>query len=148
MLDPSCRDGCGISVMLCFSVSLRSAVMAVSLLVGCPWNWLVSGAGWLSVELVEGAAEDQLGELAVPGHGPQPGVLAGLVTPGLVAGEQEPGVARAALADLVHQPARGEADGPGQVGVDALARRHPVEEPAGGQLDVPADAAAVVHQVH
>src|ERR1700761_8089987 len=142
MLDPSCRDGCGISVMLCFSVSLRSAVMAMSLLVGCPW------AGWLSVELVEGAAEDQLGELAVPGHGPQPGVLAGLVTPGLVAGEQDPVVAGAALADLVHQPARGEADGPGQVGVDALARRHPVEEPAGGQLDVPADAAAVVHQVH
>src|ERR1700753_2267930 len=105
MLDPSCRDGCGISVMLCFSVSLRSAVMAVSLLVGCPWNWLVSGAGWLSVELVEGAAEDQLGELAVPGHGPQPGVLTGLVTPGLGAGEQHPVVPGRAPARLVQESA-------------------------------------------
>src|ERR1700761_4201700 len=101
MLDPSCRDGCGISVMLCFSVSVRSAVMAISPLCG--------GAGWLSVELVERAAEDQVRELSVAGCGPQPGVLAGLIAPGLVAGEQHPVVAGAPAIDLGHQPARREA---------------------------------------
>ena len=57
-------------------------------------------------------------------------------------------VADAAPRDLLGHPPRCEADRPGHVGVDPLARGHPVEEPVAGQLDVRAHPAAEVHQVH
>ena len=84
------------------------------------------------------------------GHGlrAQPGVLAGMVAPRLVAGEQQPVVPDAPPADLVGQPASGEADRPRQVGVDPLAGGHPVEEAVPGQFDVSAGAAAEMHQVY
>src|SRR2546421_2029081 len=133
MLDPSGSDGCGIYDSLSFSSSDRS-VMGRLLL---SWG--------LSVQAVEAAAEHQAGQLAVAGHRAQPGQLAGVVAPGLVAGEQHPVVPDPAPAYLVHQPARGEPDGPGQVGVDALASGDPVEEPATGELHVAAHAAAEMH---
>ena len=60
------------------------------------------------------------------------------VAPRLVGGEEDPVLAEAALLDRPHQPARGEADGPAGVGVDALAGGDPVEEPTADQLDVAA----------
>jgi len=53
----------------------------------------------------------------------QAGQLAGVVAPRLVAGEQHPVVAEAAPVDLGGEPARGEPDGPGQIGIDLLCRR-------------------------
>jgi hypothetical protein len=70
-----------------------------------------------------------------------------VVAPWLVAGEQHPVVAEATPVDLGGQPSRREPDGPGQVGVDALAGRDPVEEPRADQLDVAAHPAAEMHQV-
>lgn len=98
-------------------------------------------------EGVEVVHEDVPGELAVADGRREPGELARVVAPGLVAGEQQPVVAEAAPLDLGCQPAGREADGPAGVGVDPLARGDPVEEPAADQLDVPADPAAQVDQV-
>src|ERR1700734_2071868 len=138
MLEPSCRLGCGISLMDCCSVSVSSAIV-ISLFVPV----LVESA----VQAVEVLGEDVLAQLVAAGRGLQPGVLAGEVAPGLVAGEQDAVRPGAAPLDFGPQPARGEADGPGQVGVDLLAGRDPVEEARPDQLDVPAHPAAEVDQV-
>src|ERR1700730_2748859 len=149
MLEPSGSEGCGISVRLCDSSSVRSGI-SVLLLSGCFPGWALLGWAGLrrsAVEVCEGAAEHAAGEFAVSGDGAELGEFARVVAPGLVAGEQHPVVADAAAIDLGGQPARGEADRPGQVGVDPLPGGDPVEEPCSGQLDVAAHAAAEVHQV-
>src|SRR3982074_3671427 len=114
MLEPCGSDGCGISPRLLVSRSVSSGAVVMVFSLRC-------GGGWSAVELLEGAGKDQLAKLAVAHRGTQPGQFAGVVAPRLVAGEQPPVVPDAATLDLGGQPARGEADRPGQVGVDALA---------------------------
>jgi len=87
------------------------------------------------------------GEFAVTGGGGQARELAGVVAPGFVGGEQHPVMADAASFDLRGQPARREAERPTGVGVDPFAGGDPVEEAPTDELDVPAHAAAQVHQV-
>jgi hypothetical protein len=99
MLEPSGRDGCGISFRDFCSTSVSSAVSDREV---APW---------------------------------------------LVAGEEHPVVADTAVLDLPGQPVRCEADGPGEVGVDALAGLDPVEEPGADELDVAAHPAAEVHEM-
>src|SRR6266567_5430854 len=105
MLAPSGSDGCGISVRLCDSVSVRSG-MTVLLFLWVFSRWV----RWSAVQLRERAAEHAAGEVAVPGDGVELGEFPRIVAPGLVAGEQHPVVAEAATVDLGGQPARGEAD--------------------------------------
>ena len=89
-----------------------------------------------------------VGQLAVPGHRPRSRASSPAWSPqGSSLANSTRSWPSAARLDLGRQPARGEADGPGQVGVDPLAGRDPVEEPAADQLDVPAHPAAEVHQV-
>src|ERR1700676_1642416 len=118
MLEPSGSEGCGISVRLCDSSSVRWGIFRSPFLSGCfPGAALLGGdragpcAGGAglrrsAVEVCEGAAEHAAGEFAVPGDGAELGEFARVIAPGLVAGEQHPVMADAAAIDLGGQPAR------------------------------------------
>src|ERR1700712_5944797 len=154
MLLPAGRLGCAISPMLacCFAVmsssvaTARGAGAVVVIVSSC-----VGGAGrgrcWSVVELREGVGEGKAGEFAVADDRGELRDLAGPVGPGLVAREQDAIGPDATALDLRDEPPRSEADGPGQVGVDALARLHPVEEATAGELDVAAHPATEVDEV-
>src|SRR6266702_2850755 len=137
MLDPTGSAGCGISSRLSFSTSVNSGI---ALLLNLLW-WKSS------VELPERLPEHESGELAVHGRRGQPGELARMVAPWLVAGEQDAVVADAPARHLRGQPARREPDRPGQVGVDAPAGRDPVEEHRADELDVAAHPTTEVHEM-
>src|SRR4030081_3134221 len=92
----------------------------------------------VAVLLLDRPGEGKLGELTVTERGAELGPLARVVAPRLVAGEQVPSMPPLRGGDLCGQPARREADRPGQVRVDPLAGLDPVEEPGAGELDVPA----------
>src|SRR5689334_10741290 len=124
MLVPSGSEGCGISSRDFCSTSESSAVttdsdMAVSLCVREGSGGRSDSGGRSVVEGGERVPEDQVAEFAAAGGFGEAGVLAGEVAPRLVAGEEHPVVADAAALDLLDQPAGSEADGPGEIGVDA-----------------------------
>src|SRR4051812_18602974 len=123
MLDPSARAGCGISLSDFCSSSDRS-VMSVSSLM--KFSRRASAVELSAVELVESGVEDEGGQLGAGGGRAQPGGLPAVVAPRFAAGEQHPVAAEAAPVDLGGEPARGEPDRPGQVGVDLPAGRDPV----------------------
>src|ERR1700730_205107 len=126
MFDPSGSEGWGISVALCCSASVNSA-MFISLCVASA----APGRG-SSVELVEGVTEHQVSELMAARRRAHARVLPRRGPPRLGAGEQDAIVPDPAAGHLVGEPARGEADGPGKIGVDPLAGRDPVEEARSG----------------
>src|ERR1700712_3055553 len=130
MLLPAGRLGWAISLMLaCCLARMSSSVATASgagavVVIGssCGDGAVgVSGGGWASVvELREGVGECEAAEFAVADNGGELRDLARPVGPRLVAGEQQTVGADPAAFDFGDQPARGEADRPGDVGVDAL----------------------------